>query len=118
MAFLSREVVEAIALTRWTKRHHKPGGYWATATEVAEILDVNRSRIGQLVAIGRLPELRTPTRRRLYRRAQIEVIANARRVARVRSGRSGETSPEILNRPRKRLGFRKPIEEIGPLLLR
>ncbi|MGH3501400.1 MAG: helix-turn-helix domain-containing protein [Nocardioidaceae bacterium] len=76
------EFGHAVALERWARRSHISGGYWATSTEAAHILGVNRSRIGQLVAIGRLPELRTPTRRRLYRRAQIEDIANARNLRR------------------------------------
>lgn len=84
-AYLSREVVEAVALSRWARRDHKPGGYWATATEAAEVLGVSQARVGQLVTGGRLPELRAPTRRRLYRRAQIESSATHEECSTARS---------------------------------
>jgi hypothetical protein len=44
----------------------------------AQILGVGQNRVRQLVAGGLLPCLETPGGVKIYRRAQVEVIANAR----------------------------------------
>jgi predicted site-specific integrase-resolvase len=70
---LDRDDVERVALERW-----KPGHpYWITSSEVAQILGVNPARVRQIVARGFLPAVRRG-HRWLYRRPQVEVIANAR----------------------------------------
>lgn len=51
---------------------------WIDTTQAADILGVNRSRVGQLVDAGLLPCERLG-RRRVFRRTQVQVIANARR---------------------------------------
>lgn len=68
---LSRKEVEALA----TERRE-----WISARQAAEILGVHKSRVGQLADAGLLPFERGSDGRRLYRRRQVEVIANARRV--------------------------------------
>lgn len=78
---LDRDEVERLAALRW--RHHQgpeagEESYWITAPEAARILDVSRARVGQLVAKGKLPYLATACGVRLFRRHQLEVIANAR----------------------------------------
>ena len=67
---LSRREVESLATQR---------SEWLNARQVADILGVNKSRVGQLADKGFLPYEREPNGRRRYLRSQIEVIANARR---------------------------------------
>lgn len=58
---------------------------WIRTGDVMAILGVNRSRVGQLVEADRLPCYQArPGGRRWYRRAQVEVIANAREARRLR----------------------------------
>ncbi|MDQ3275844.1 MAG: hypothetical protein M3Q39_12670, partial [Actinomycetota bacterium] len=61
-------------------RNHRPGSdsYWVTRPEAARILDVNQARVWQLAERGFLPYETAPDGTRLYRRAQLQVIANAR----------------------------------------
>jgi hypothetical protein len=70
---------ELMAAAKWTR--HNPG-HFVDTDGAAEILGVTPQYVGRLAAQGRLPWLLTgrsggqPTR--VYRRAQIEVIARAR----------------------------------------
>ena len=52
---------------------------WVNTRQAAEILGVNRQRVDQLVDKGFLPHEQGSNGRRRYRRAQVVVIANARR---------------------------------------
>lgn len=52
--------------------------YWVSAKGAAAILGVNVSRLNQLVAAARVPFEVHASGRRLYRRQQVEVVANAR----------------------------------------
>ncbi len=76
---LSRREVEQLAVARYD-RNHRPGSdsYWVTRPEAARILDVNQARVWQLAQRGFLPYETAPGGTRLYRRAQLRVIANAR----------------------------------------
>ncbi len=80
---LDRDEVEALAAQRW--RHHsgpRRGAeetYWVNSVQAAVILGVGRTRVGQLADRGLLPFLTTPNGHRIFRRAQVQVIANARR---------------------------------------
>jgi hypothetical protein len=88
---LDRAEVEHLAVRTWGQPR---GGvddgtsYWITTPEVAAILQVNRNRVSQLVVRGFLPCVRTPKGRRLFRRGQVEVIANARLSRRLRQAGS------------------------------
>ncbi len=79
---LSREEVERVAVQRWRRRDPDAPddgvSYWVTAKQAGEILGVGRTRVGQLVNSEQLPCVRTARGERLSRRAQVEVIANAR----------------------------------------
>lgn len=77
---LDRDEVEQLAARHWKRPTTPDDGtsYWVTGRQAAEILGVGLSRVGQLVDRGALPCLRTPAGIRLFRRAQVEVIANAR----------------------------------------
>lgn len=77
---LSRLEVEALALARWKANRHQQGGYWCTVTEAAAILRCTHGLIYKLVKKDKLPALPTGSGHRLFRRTQVEVIANARRV--------------------------------------
>lgn len=84
---LDRAQVEHLAVRRWKRRRAAVDdgmSYWVTTPQAAAILGVNRNRVGQLVERGFLPCMRTPSGRRLFRRGQVEVIANARRSRRLR----------------------------------
>jgi excisionase family DNA binding protein len=83
-AQLNRDEVERVAARRAI---HRPNPYFVTGKEAAEILGVNRQRVDQLAADGRLPYVETGVARprRLYRRAQIEVIASGRSGTRARA---------------------------------
>jgi len=67
----SRREVEGLAAQR---------SEWLNAGQAADILSVHNSRVGQLADKGFLPYEREPNGRRRYKRSQIEVIANARRL--------------------------------------
>lgn len=71
---LDRADVERLSL-----RRYKPGRpYWITEREAAELLGISRPRVFQLRRADRLPFVEH-NGRTYYRRAQIEVIAHARR---------------------------------------
>jgi excisionase family DNA binding protein len=88
---LSREDVERLAVQRWRRRDPDAPddgvSYWVTAKQAGEILGVGRTRVGQLVESERLPCVRTSRGERLFRRAQVEVIANARLSRRLTASR-------------------------------
>ncbi len=79
---LDREQVEQLAAARWKRpgRRVEDDGlsYWLTTGQVADVIEVGRTRVDQLVRAGLLPFVSTPAGGRIYRREQIEVIANAR----------------------------------------
>ena len=75
-AGLHRDSVEKAGLARVPARGGHP--YFLTASEAAEILDVSPKRVHQLVAKGFLPVVEHDGRR-LFRRPQLEVVANARK---------------------------------------
>lgn len=80
-AGVDRDQVEALAARRWPLgkgTRLEADSYWVTAPAAARILGVSRSRVGQLVDTGRLPYVRAARGVRLFRREQLEVIANAR----------------------------------------
>lgn len=77
-ASLSRTAVEKLALELWRPRRHVAGGYWATTTEAAEILDVTSGRVRQLIACELLPAVRASGGSWLFRREQIVVVAKGR----------------------------------------
>jgi predicted site-specific integrase-resolvase len=53
---------------------------WISGVQAAAILGVSPVRASQLAASGRLPVHLTRSGERVYRRQQIEVVSNARRV--------------------------------------
>lgn len=53
---------------------------WLTGVQAAEILGVGHTRVTQLANADRIPVRRTASGQRVYRRSQIEVVANARHV--------------------------------------
>ncbi len=79
---LDRDQVEHLAVRMWRPRRpdvlDDAGSYWVTSRQVAEMLGVGQNRVRQLVERGFLPCLRTPRGRLLFRRSQVEVVANAR----------------------------------------
>ena len=79
---LNREEVERLAVQRWRPPRRgvvdDGSSYWVTTTQIAQILGVGRTRVGQLVHRGFLPCVHSPGGWRLFRRGQVEVIANAR----------------------------------------
>jgi len=78
-ARLDRTQVEQLAARR-AVRGRRPNPYFMSAHEVAETLGIVRQLVDRLAAADRLPYVDTGLSkpRRLYRRAQIEVIAAAR----------------------------------------
>jgi excisionase family DNA binding protein len=75
-AGLDRVAVEQAGLARVPARGGHP--YFLTANEAAEVLGVTPKRVHQLAERGRLPVVEHDGRR-LFRRPQLEVVANARR---------------------------------------
>ena len=74
-AALSQAEVERLSLARWS-----PGSAtWLTIAQAAEVFGVTPPRVRQLANSGRLPYERSPAGRRLFRPAQVAVIARARR---------------------------------------
>ena len=70
---LDRDEVEQLALDRYT-----PGPpYWLTSAEAGEVLGLTPTSVNRLARAGKIPAVRHG-RRWLYRRHQVEVLANAR----------------------------------------
>jgi excisionase family DNA binding protein len=82
---LDREAVERAGLARVPARDGHP--YFLTVIEAAEVLSVSPERVRQLASRGRLPVVEHDGRR-LFRRPQLDVVANARQ-ARKGALRSG-----------------------------
>jgi hypothetical protein len=74
---LDREDVEQASLERL--RPGRPHRYWATSAEAACILGVTQKRVCELAVAERLPAVRHAGRW-YFRRHQVHVIANARRL--------------------------------------
>lgn len=73
---LSRAEVEHLAAVLYDGRSSgDPESYWVTGQRAADVLGVSRARLGQLTRADRLPFVQRPNGRRLYRRAQIEVMS-------------------------------------------
>lgn len=71
--------VEAHAVAHFRARRYRgPDSYFVTTAGVAEVLVTSRPRVIQLGNKGFLPYLVACNGWRLYRRHQIEVIANSR----------------------------------------
>ncbi len=80
---LSRAHVEQLAVARYRRndrigRPPDPDSYWVTRDDAAAVLGVAPARVGQLARAGRLPFETAPDGTRLFRRAQLKVIGNAR----------------------------------------
>ena len=76
--------LEELAVTQYKWKAHidDPDSYWVTVSQAAEILDLSTQRVKQLLGQDRLPHVEHHSGVRLMRRAQVEILANAR-VARV-----------------------------------
>ena len=70
-------VVERVSLDRLDRRVLGDHPWWVDVAEAAAILEVSRERVRQLAAHGRVPAVRHEGRW-LFRRRQLEVVANAR----------------------------------------
>jgi DNA-binding XRE family transcriptional regulator len=81
-ARLSRREVEAMALSLWGLETHKRirSDYWCTQTEAARILGVTKQNVQSKLRRGQLPGLVTATGLCVFRRSDIEAIAEDRRV--------------------------------------
>ena len=79
-AQLSRDQVEHLALTTRPVRQLVDGDYWVSRRGAATVLGVSERRVTQLVQADRLPYVVHRDGWRLHRRAQVEVVAKARRV--------------------------------------
>jgi hypothetical protein len=77
---LSRTDVEAPAceVYPWWDHLDDEDSYWVTARHVKGILGVNHTRLNQLAVRGFVPFEVHVDGTRLYRREQLEVVANAR----------------------------------------
>jgi excisionase family DNA binding protein len=85
---LDRDQVERLAMRRWRRRpDHPAGSYWMTTGQVAAELGVSHARVWQLVRADRLPFVVSHGGVRLFRRRQLETIANAWLARRLQRGR-------------------------------
>jgi len=77
---LARVDVEALTLQVYDHRLHRddPESYWVTGQRAANILGVNVARPNQLVAKGFLPFEVHADGTRMFWRAQLAIVANAR----------------------------------------
>jgi excisionase family DNA binding protein len=81
-ARLSRREVEAMALRRWAREPHRRirSDYWCTQAEAARLLGVTKQTVHAKLQRGQLPGLMTATGLYVFRRGDIEQIAEERRV--------------------------------------
>lgn len=81
---LSRAEVEALACQIYPWRDHLDdlAPYWVTAKRATRILGVNHTRLNQLAVRGFVPFEMHVDGVRLYRREQLEVVADAREARR------------------------------------
>jgi excisionase family DNA binding protein len=92
---LWRADVEALAsdVYRWQDHRDDEEPYWIVGERAAETLGVNRNRVRQLVAAHRIPYVRHSDGTYLFRREQLQVVAQARDVNWARyQGRRRRTS--------------------------
>jgi excisionase family DNA binding protein len=77
---LLHDDVETYAAAHFrTRRYSRPDSYFVTTVGAAELMNISRPRVIQLGSKGVIPFLVCPSNGfRLYRRHQIEVIANSR----------------------------------------
>ena len=77
--WITRRAAEDLALELYDWRKDRgPHSYWVVGKRAAEILGVNVSRLNQLATRGFLPFVMHSDGTRMYRRKQLEVVANAR----------------------------------------
>ena len=62
----------------WRAHLRDPEPYWITGQRAADVLGVNVARLNQLATGGKLPYENHRDGTRLYRREQLEVVAQAR----------------------------------------
>jgi predicted transcriptional regulator len=76
----SVEDIEAIAteIYQWSSELRSNYSYWVTAKQAAPILGVSQTRVKQLAVAERIPSVIHHTGVHLFRRHQLEVVANAR----------------------------------------
>lgn len=91
---LPRQDVEHLALREyhWRVNLDYERSYWLTGSRAGGLLGVSRSRLGQLSDAGQVPFERHVDGSRLYRREQLEVVAQARRLRWLRQGSSDLTN--------------------------
>lgn len=80
------EQLEHLAMDIYPRGRHQRGddrSYWLNCEQAAEVLGLSRQRVQQLLDADRLPHERHRSGSRLMRRAQIELIANAREARRL-----------------------------------
>lgn len=70
----------ALEVYDWRRHRDDPAPYWVTGQRAAEVLGVNRARLDQLSRAGRVPYEVHRDGVRLYRRRQLQTVANARAV--------------------------------------
>lgn len=78
-ARLTRHSVEMLAAEVYAWRAHidDASSYWVTGERAAAVLGVSRTRLNQLATARRVPFVRHQDGTRLYRRAQLELIASS-----------------------------------------
>ncbi len=59
----------------WRRHLDDESSYWLTGARAAAILGISRQRLDQLARANQVPSVRHRDWIRLYRRAQIEVMA-------------------------------------------
>jgi len=64
---------------------------WINTVQAALVLQVSHARVSQLAAEDKIPVHHTPSGQRMYRLAQLEVVARARRERRSRSSSASST---------------------------
>ena len=73
------DVEQLVALVYdWRAHLHDPTSYWVTGEDAAELVGVSSSRMRLLTAEDRLPYVLHVDGTRLYRRGQLEVVAQGR----------------------------------------
>jgi excisionase family DNA binding protein len=74
---LSQADVEALAMETydWWGHRDELDSYWVTCRRAAQILGVCHQRVSQLADKDRIPFVRHASGRRLFRRAQMEVMS-------------------------------------------
>jgi hypothetical protein len=77
---LSQGDVEQLAtlVYDWRDHLHDPTSYWVTGKDAAAVLGFSHQRLGQLAVQERVPYIQHVDGVRLYRRAQLETVANSR----------------------------------------